>query len=161
MKHLIKLFLALCLTGYGLTIQAQNNIPATGGNASGSGGTVSYSIGQITYQTFEGINGSVAQGVQQPYEISVVTAIENTERITLEYKVFPNPTPGLLKLVIKPFDNENLKYRLYDLDGVLLQDKKIESEETEILMDGYTPAIYFMRIILNNHEVKVFKIIKN
>jgi hypothetical protein len=78
----------LCL----VIIQGQSTIPASGGNASGSGGTVCYSMGQITYQTFEGINGTIAQGVQQPYEISVVTAIENTERITLEYKVFPNPT---------------------------------------------------------------------
>jgi hypothetical protein len=160
MRHLNKLFTALCLTGYGLTIQAQNSIPATGGNAIGSGGTVSYSVGQVTHNTYSGTNGTVAQGVQQPYEISVVTAIENTEGIILEYKVYPNPTSGLLRLIIKPFDQKNFRYKLVDINSVLLQDKKIESEETEISMDNYTPKVYFLQVIKDNQEVKVFKIIK-
>lgn len=152
--------MALCLMGFGLTIQAQNTISATGGNATGSGGTVSYSVGQVTYNTYSGTNGTVAQGVQQPYEISVVTAIENTEGITLEYRVYPNPTSGLLRLIIKPFDQKNFRYTLHDINSILLQDKKIESEETEISMKNYTPAIYFLQVIKNNQEVKVFKIIK-
>jgi len=160
MRHLNKLFTALCLTGYGLTIQAQNSIPATGGNAIGSGRTVSYSVGQVTHNTYSGTNGTVAQGVQQPYEISVVTAIENTEGIILEYKVYPNPTSGLLRLIIKPFDQKNFRYKLVDINSVLLQDKKIESEETEISMDNYTPKVYFLQVIKDNQEVKVFKIIK-
>jgi hypothetical protein len=143
-----------------LTIQAQNSIPATGGNAIGSGGTVSYSVGQVTHNTYSGTNGTVAQGVQQPYEISVVTAIENTEGIILEYKVYPNPTSGLLRLIIKPFDQKNFRYKLVDINSVLLQDKKIESEETEISMDNYTPKVYFLQVIKDNQEVKVFKIIK-
>jgi hypothetical protein len=160
MKHLYKLFIALWLTGFGLTIQAQNAIPATGGNASGSGGTVSYSVGQITFQTFEGTNGSVAQGVQQPYEISVVTAIENTEGIILDYKVYPNPAHGLIKLTIIPFDDGNFKFWLFDLNGILLQDKKVISEETEISLESLNPAVYFLKVLRDNKEVKVFKIVK-
>ena len=58
---------AVLLLGLGLTgLQAQESVNATGGDASGSGGSVSYSVGQITYQTHTGINGSVAEGVQQP-----------------------------------------------------------------------------------------------
>ena len=144
-----------------LFIQGQSTIPATGGNATGGGGSVSYTVGQVTYQTPAGSNGTVAQGVQQPYEISVVTAIENTEGIILEYKIYPNPTSGSLKLLIKPYDDENFRYRLFDINGLLFLDKKINSGETEIPMESYTPATYFLRILLNNQEVKVFKIIKN
>jgi len=160
MKHLSKLLIALCLFGYCVTIQAQNTIPATGGNATGTGGSVSYSIGQLVFNVITGTNGSVTQGVQQPYEISIVTAIENTEGITLEYKVYPNPTRGLITLTIKPYDNENLRYRLYDLNGILLQDKKIESEETEISMQNLSSAIYFLKVIKENKEIKIFKIVK-
>jgi len=161
MKHNSKfkciiLLCSLCIA----SLQAQETIPATGGNATGSGGSVSYTIGQITYQTISGSNGTVAQGVQQPYEISVVTAVENTEGITLEYKVYPNPTRGLITLTIKPYNNENLNYRLYDLNGILLQDKKVESEENEISMQNLLSAIYFLKVIKDNKEVKVFKIIK-
>lgn len=146
----------LCLTN----LQGQSTIPTTGGNATGSGGSVSYTIGQVTYQTIEGTSGKVAQGVQQPYEISVVTAIENTEGVTLEYKVYPNPTNGLLKLVIHPFNYENMRFRLYDLNGVLLQDWKIESGETEISLENFSSSIYFLKVIKDNKEVKIFKIVK-
>jgi hypothetical protein len=160
MKHFKKLIMAFFLTGYVLTIQAQNTISATGGNASGSGGTVRYSVGQITYQTFEGTNGSVAQGVQQPYEISVVTETSNTEGIVLDYKVYPNPAHGLIKLTIKPFDGGYFRYCLYDLNGGLIQDKKVQSEETEISLESLNPAVYFLKLIKDNKEIKVFKIVK-
>jgi hypothetical protein len=160
MKCLNKLLTLLYLIGYGLTIQAQNTIPAAGGNASGGGGSVSYTVGQVTYQFLSETTGSVAQGVQQPYEISVLTAIENTGGITLDYKVYPNPTAGIITLAIRPFDNENLRYRLYDLNGILLLDKKIESEVTEISLQDYSYSMYFLKVIRNNQEIKVFKIIK-
>jgi hypothetical protein len=160
MKRLSKLVIILCLIGYGLTIQAQNIIPATGGNASGSGGTVSYSIGQITYQTFEGINGTVAQGVQQPYEISVATAVENTENINLLCTVYPNPTSGFLKLIVESSGYENLRFKLYNINGVLLQDKKVEARETEISLNNQSYSVYFLKVIKDNQEIKVFKIIK-
>jgi hypothetical protein len=156
-KTIIELLVScLCLT----IVQGQSTIPATGGNATGSGGSVSYTVGQITYQTLSGTSGTVAQGVQQPYEISIVTAIENTEGITLEYKVYPNPTRGLITLTIKPFDDENFRYRLFDLNGILLQDKKIESEETEISLESFSSSMYFLKVIKDNMEVKIFKIIK-
>jgi len=161
MKHTKKFLCFLLLSSFSITIlQAQATIPATGGNATGSGGSVSYTVGQITCNFLSGTNGTVAQGVQQPYEISVVTAIENTEGITLEYKVYPNPTRGLITLTIKPYDHENLKYRIYDLNGILLQDKKVESGETEISIESFSFAIYFLKVIKDNQEVKVFKIVK-
>ena len=66
------LLLGLVLTG----LQAQTSVNATGTNASGSGGTVSYSVGQVVYTNNTGTNGSVAQGVQQAFEILVVTGLE-------------------------------------------------------------------------------------
>jgi hypothetical protein len=161
MKHAKRFLLFVVLSIFYLAApRAQTTIPATGGNAAGSGGSISFTIGQLVFNTFSGSIGSIAQGVQQPYEISIVTAIENTEVIMLEYKVYPNPTRGLISLIIKPFDHENLKYRLYDLNGILLQDKKIESEETEISMENLSSAIYFLKILKDNKEIKIFKIIK-
>ena len=50
-------------------IQAQQTTVAAGGDASGIGGTFSYSIGQVVYTYIYGSDVLVAQGVQQPYEI--------------------------------------------------------------------------------------------
>jgi zinc transporter ZupT len=74
MKHTKNVLCFLLLIAFGtMILQAQETIPATGGNVVGSGGSVSHTVGQLLYNTVSGTNGTVAQGVQQPYEISVVT----------------------------------------------------------------------------------------
>lgn len=142
-------------------LQAQNTIPATGGNADGSGGSVNYTVGQLVYNTYEGTNGSAAQGVQQPYEISVVTGIENASGISLEIMVYPNPTTEFISLKIENHEVPKLSYQLYDSNGSLLQDQKIESNETSIMMSNLSPAIYFLKVTDYKEVVKTFKIIKN
>jgi len=141
-------------------MQGQETIPATGGTATGSGGSVTFTAGQLVFNVISGTTGYVIQGVQQPYEISVVTAIKNTEDITLECIVYPNPTEGLIRLVIKSFENEIMRFRLYDINGILLQDKKIEDMDTEISMISLPSSIYFLKVIKGKMEVKTFKIIK-
>jgi len=141
-------------------LMSQSAIPATGGTASGTGGSVTYTAGQIVFSQISGPDGYIIQGVQQPYEISVITAVENTEDIALECSVYPNPTSGIIKLTIKSFEDDNMIFRLFDINGVLLQDKKIEDKETTITMDYLPSNIYFLKIIKNRKEVKVFKIIK-
>jgi hypothetical protein len=144
-----------------MALRGQEVSPATGGNAFGIGGSASYTVGQIANCTLYGTSGTITQGVQQPYEISVVTSTESISGITLEYKVYPNPTRGLIKLIVETLDHKNLKFRLYDINGVLLQDKKVESRETEISMENLSSSMYFLKVISNNMEVKVFKIVKN
>jgi hypothetical protein len=161
MKHAKSFLCFLLLSGFSITMHAQSTIHAIGGNASGSGGSVSYTVGQILYSTISGSNGTVVQGVQQSYEISVVTAIGKTEDINLKCLVYPNPTVGITKLVFESPDFENLRLRLYDINGVLLQDKRIESRETEISMERLSSSIYLLKLINNNKELKLFKIVKN
>ena len=141
-------------------LYSQATIPATGGSATGTGGSVTYTIGQISFGVISGTNGFIIQGVQQPYEISIVTAIENTEDITLAYSVYPNPTEGIIRLKIKWLNDGDFRYQLYDMSGIISQEKKITGEETEINLLNQSPAVYFLRIIRDNREVKVFKIIK-
>lgn len=162
MRHKKLKLSAVLLLGLGLTgLQAQTAAPTTGGNASGSGGTVSYSVGQLVYTTNTGTNGSVAQGVQQAFEISVVTAIEQAKGINLSVSAYPNPTTDYLTLSIGEFDISNLSYQLYDMNGKLLQNEKITGNQTSIVMSNLVPASYFVKVIQGNKEVKTFKIIKN
>jgi hypothetical protein len=152
---------AILLLGLGLTgLQAQEAISASGGNASGSGGTASYSVGQIVYTTNTGTNGSVAQGVQQPFEISVVTGLEEAKGINLSVSAYPNPTTDFLNLKVENYDNTNLSYQLFDISGKLLETKNITGNQTSIVMSNLVPATYFVKVILGNKEVKTFKIIK-
>jgi hypothetical protein len=162
MRHKRLKLSVVLLLGLGLTgLQAQESVNATGSNASGSGGSVSYSIGQVVYTTNTGTNGSVAQGVQQAFEISVVNGLEEAKGIKLSVMAYPNPTTDYLTLSIGEFDISNLSYQLYDMNGKLLQSEKITGNQTSIVMSNLVPANYFVKVIQGNKEVKTFKIIKN
>jgi hypothetical protein len=153
---------AILLLGLGLTgLQAQERINTAGGIASGSGGSVSFSIGQVVYQTYTGTNGSVAKGVQQPFEISLVTGIEETEGITFTVSAYPNPVADCITLSINEFGIANLSYHLFDINGKLLRSEKITGSNTNIEMGKFVTASYFLKVTRENKEVKTFKIIKN
>ncbi len=161
MQHKKLKLRAVFLLGIGLTgLQAQEAIPTTGGNASGSGGSASYSVGQVFYTTNTGTNGSVAQGVQQPYEITVVTGLEEAKGINLILSAYPNPTTDFFTLKVKNYDNINLSYQLFDMNGKLLESKKLTGNQTSIVISNLVPATYFLKVAQSNKEVKTFKIIK-
>ena len=141
-------------------VQAQQATTAAGGDASGSGGTVAYSVGQIVYTTNTGANGSVAQGVQQAYEISIVTGLEDTQ-ISLNMQAYPNPTTDYLTLNVGNFELSTLNFQLYDISGKLIESRKIISSTETIAMGNLSSATYFLKVSNNNNEVKSFKIIKN
>ena len=162
MRHKPLKLSAVLLLGLGLTgLQAQTSVNATDGDVSGSGGSVSYSVGQVVYTTHTGTSGSVAEGVQQPYEISVVTGLEEAQSINLSVTAYPNPTTDYLTLRIDEFEISNLSFQLYDMNGKLLQNEKITGNQTSIVMSNLLPATYFVKVIQGNKEVKTFKIIKN
>jgi len=167
MRHKRLKLSAVLLLGLGLTgLQAQESINATGGDASNSGGSASYSVGQVVYTTNTGTNGSVAQGVQQPYEISVVSGLEEATSISLSVSAYPNPTTDYLTLTIAEdvqtsHDLSLLQYQLYDISGRLLQSEKITGNQVRIAMDNLVPSTYFVKVIQGDKKIKSFKIIKN
>ena len=162
MKKNRKKTVVILLLGFGIiTAQAQQAATATGGDASGSGGTIAYSVAQIVYTTNTGTTGSVAQGVQQAYEISVVTGIKNETKTSMSLVVFPNPTTSLLNLQIADLKTEQLTYQLTDALGKLIIENKITESSTQINMNAQAEAIYFLNVLENNQTVKTFKIIKN
>jgi hypothetical protein len=139
---------------------AQQSANATGGDASGSGGTAAYSVGQIVYTTNTATTGSVAQGVQQPYEISIVSGIDNPT-VNIELSAYPNPTTDYIKLKVEGEKFEDLNYTLVDITGKLIASEKITSSTEIIGMENLASACYLLRVTNNNKELKTFKIIKN
>lgn len=159
-RIIIKFSLVFLLVLGPAAIRAQQVKPASGGEASGTGGTSSYSIGQVIYTTLTGITGSVAQGVQQPFDISVITGFEE-KGITLHYVVYPNPTANFLILEVENHKTEKLSYQLYDISGKLLESNKINTNKTTIDMSHLVAAVYLIRTMDGDKEIKTFRIIKN
>lgn len=152
---------ALLLLFLGLTrLKAQQATTASGGNASGTGGSLSFSVGEVVYTTNASASGSMAQGVQQSYEISVVTGLDLLD-VQLDLSVYPNPICEFLTLQVDKNGIENLMYQLSDINGKILESKKIAAITNIISMEHYANAIYFLKVTQNQRDIKTFKIIKN
>lgn len=146
-----------------VNVFAQENSVAGGSEASGTGGTVSYTIGQVVYTTNTGTNGSVSQGVQQTYEISSVSGV-NEHIIQLDISVFPNPTTHYLTLQVEDFTHVNkqqLIYQLIDQKGKIITKEEILASSTNINMEQFPSATYFLNITKDNQLIQSFQIIKN
>ena len=152
----------IILIGMGTNnLHAQSSVVSSGKIDSGSDGSISYTVGQIVYKTNQGTEGSVLQGVQQPFEISVITGLENTNWINLECKAFPNPVTQNLTLELESPNIQDYHYQLYTIDGRLIEIKTIVNTNTIISMSNLTDSIYLLKVLRNNQEVKTFKIVKN
>lgn len=137
---------------------SQQIVLAAGGEATGSGGVADYSLGQIAYLTATGTQGSVNEGVQQPYEILFNSIYE--PGILLESVAYPNPANSYLKIKIQNKVTENLKYRLYTLNGLVIREDLIKETETTIPIDEFSPGTYLLTILENNITLNSYKIIK-
>ena len=144
-----------------IDMKAQDAPTAAGGDATGTGGSIAYSVGQIVYTSISSSSGSLSQGVQQPYEITTTTGIEEVQDIQLQCSVYPNPTTDYIILKVENENYKNLSFQLIDISGQLLENKKITDVVTSITMSEYSSSTYFLKVTENNKEVKTFKIIKN
>lgn len=139
---------------------AQQSPTASGGDATGTNGSVSYSVGQIVYLTSSGSNGSISEGVQQPFEISEVLGSEDFSNLITDIKIYPNPSTDVLTLNLINQDNLELDYQIIDNNGKLLTSDKIIANETNIDVAALPSSIYYLKITNVNKEVKTYKIIK-
>jgi len=164
MKRKTTSLLALLLLCMELAIlHGQEAVVTSGGDGSGTTGTVSYSVGQVACYTNTGTSGVVTQGIQQPYEILVVNSIEKGKGLNLEYSVYPNPAMESVRLKIEggsALHPSKLTFQLFDINGSLLLEKKITSNETAIPIETLKPSTYFLKITDNKKEIRIFKIVK-
>jgi len=137
---------------------SQESPTAVGGDFSGSGGNVAFSIGQVFYITTNSTTNSSAQGVQQTYQISTNDIQEAI--ISNLCSVFPNPTADFLILQLGLYEN-SLRFELSDENGKIICNELIKNSKTEINMISQPKATYFLRVLKGSKQIQTFKIIKN
>ena len=140
-------------------IISQEIISSTNGDSSGSGGSSSYTIGQVFFNTIESDYGSLVQGVQQPFEFQTLST-PALLTVQLTAVTYPNPTTDFVLLKILDTALENLQYTLFDLNGKTIVSKKINSFSTRITMKNFAIGLYLLKLTKNNQPLKTFKIIK-
>ena len=120
---------------------AQETIPSTGGNASGTGGATSYSVGQLVYTTNISTTGSVSQGVQQAFEFQTLSN-PGLLAAQLTAVTYPNPTTDFIVLKITDTMLENLQYTLFDINGKTIDSNPVKTSSTEIPMKNLSIGMY-------------------
>jgi hypothetical protein len=156
-KSQFLLFLLSLFFSGGLT--AQQNTVATGSEASGSGGTVSYTVGQIDYTSQSGSSGTIHQGVQQPLEFFNLSVKEN--QLDFSVNIYPNPVIAELQIDLSEASLDKLTYSLTDATGKLIQSETISTDKLTINMVELSRANYFLNFTKEGQIVSSYKIIKN
>ncbi|MDD3875310.1 MAG: T9SS type A sorting domain-containing protein [Bacteroidales bacterium] len=149
-------FLSICFT----CLYAQNSVLPSGGEITGSNGSLSYSCGQLITTTVNCSTTYITHGVQQPYEISVITH-EDMYGQEINLSICPNPVSNILILSTGTLEYNLIRATLYDFNGRLLEVREIYQNESLFDMQELTSAIYFLKVSKNGNEIKTFKIIKN
>lgn len=144
-------------------LSAQQAILTSGADASGSGGIVSYSIGQVAYTHFGGENGHISLGVQQPHVVIMVDT--DDPGLNVSANLFPNPVSDAVHLEMDPHDFSTigagkLAYTLYDIDGKTWRTGILHSPVTIIPVEDLGNALYIIRITHGEVVIKTFKIFK-
>ena len=162
MKRKKTILTLLLLAGMSISaLHAQQSANAAGGDATGSGGSASYSIGQVVYTAATGSSATSNQGVQQPYEF-FVTGISETPGIGLEVSAFPNPTPAMLNLKVEAGkDLTGMSYELFDITGKQLLTRQVTASLSQIAMQSFASGTYMLRVLDNQKTIQSFTIIKN
>jgi hypothetical protein len=140
--------------------QSQETIPASGGEVSGSGGSGSYTIGQVFYSSNTSNTGSVSQGVQQSFEFQTLSNAELTS-VNLTAVTYPNPTKDFIVLKITDNTIHNLRYTLFDVNGKSIESNVIAASRTQIQLKHLAIGAYVLKVSQKGESLKTFKILKN
>lgn len=142
---------------------AQSAIVSVGGDAQSATGSVSYTVGQIAVKSVANSSGSisVAEGVQQPYEIQTV-GVDDYPQIVLDAVVYPNPTENLAQLKLNGFEipTSGLQAHLFDGAGRLLQLLTVTDELTAFQIGQYATGTYYLELRDGKRTLKTFKIVR-
>ena len=156
MKH--PLLLAIGLASSVLT--AQEAFVSSASEAQGTGGSVSYSIGQLITASQTTSNTTIDVGIQQPLQIVTLSNPEVTN-IQLTAKAYPNPSTDFVVLSLTEASYEELEYALYSINGSLVHQATVTAAETSIDLRRFAVGTYVLRVTQDQKEIKTFKIIKN
>ena len=143
-----------------IELSAQETVDTSGGKATGSGGSINYSIGQLLTNSKSGSNGSQNEGVQQSIEL-LTLGIEDDLELVTSLRVYPNPTTDHLKINLGFESYEGLSYTLHNINGNLIKSMKIEAHSVKVAMSTLSPALYILSIKKLNNTLKTFRILKH
>ncbi len=139
---------------------AQQTLSTASGDATGTTGSVSYTLGQpFVRSAFAPSGASLSGGIQQPYTVAE-SVIEGIAPLDISTRVFPNPTADELVVEVMGEDNgRKLRYELYAVGGTLVAQGLVEGMLR--LSMGSCPAGSYVLRLSDGDASRSYHIVKN
>lgn len=138
---------------------SQQLLGSAGGTYRNTYYQLDWSVGELLTETYNGFENTLTQGFHQGEYI--ITAISQMENLLLKITAFPNPATDFVILNIESQKEEGLGYILTDLNGKILQESKILTNQQQINLEGIAAGVYFLNVQSDKKALKTFKIIKS
>ena len=140
----------------GFQLMAQSSTVCSGGEGSGPGGSVSFSIGQLVVESTIDSEGSISPGVQQTYESASVYVNESLFDNTLV--LYPNPTTQFIEMDFgKIFTGQVM---IFDAAGNVILNQNVNTIECRIDAAGWSSGLYMVHVVKDNESVAVHSVLK-
>ena len=94
-------------------------------------------------------------------DVSLCTGIVNHTASTSKVSLFPNPNTGSVNITISNELTGSITLRVYDAIGKLVMSENLTNDANTINTSKLEAGIYIYKVINNNQEVKVGKMIKH
>jgi hypothetical protein len=158
-KNLIGKFILLLVVfiSFGFSSIGQNALSAAGGHFKSSGGSTSFTVGQVAYVLKKGTGSYLNEGVQQVYN-KKTTPVEELVYLK-EVQLYPNPTQETFNLIISTKEDFQVRYNIMDYLGKEIRNGNILSEKSEISLRDLPAGNYFISL-KSKKENRIFKIVK-
>ncbi len=142
---------------FGFSSFGQNALSAAGGHFKTSGGSTSFTVGQVAYVLKKGTGSYLNEGIQQVYT-KKTTPIEELVYLK-EVKLYPNPTQETMTLILSSKEDVQVRYTIMDYLGKEIRNGNILSEKSEISLRDLPSGNYFISL-KSKKEIRIFKMVK-
>mgnify|MGYP001344378524 CR=1 FL=1 len=133
-------------------------VSSTGDYYVGSAATLSWTLGEVVTDTYNGTSNQLTQGFHQPdLRFSIIEDLATEMTLNL----FPNPTNGLVSFEIKNnFDALNIA--ILDPAGRIIYTSSYAAQSVlQIDLSTFANGIYYMQVTTeSNQKIKTLKIEK-
>lgn len=139
------------------TTNAQIAISSSGSDSNSNNGSISFTIGQIVFNSQSTSSYIIEEGIQNPLDNSILSIESFSVR---NFDIYPNPTSDDFTINFKNYDLLDLSLKLFEPNGKLIFSKNITTRLTKIQTSGIAKGMYIVKIIKNKIIIDSFKILK-
>ncbi len=161
MQRLYTIFIFFTVFSIGATAQDLDHyvIGSDGGHSRNNQFSLDYTIGEVVTEFGEDTTGGVhlTQGFQQTM-LSIVSVEEHLADIEID--IYPNPAVDYLNVSI-PVLQEDMQFALFDMQGKLIDQQKINSQAFTIGFSNQSTGNYLLVFSTKDQRIKTLQVQKS